>query len=57
MKRIYYKFEKSELTYLNESELKNLFGGFWPAVGAMASLVGLYEWGYQYAHRKLEQAK
>lgn len=50
--------KKLNVTELSNNELKKTEGGaFWPVLAAAASAVALYEFGYQYAKRHLENAK
>lgn len=49
--------KKLNVTELSNKELKKTEGGFWPVLAAAASAVALYEFGYQYAKRHLENAK
>ena len=45
------------LIELDSKESIKIQGGYFLAVvGGAAALVGLYEWGYQYAKRRLEHA-
>lgn len=65
MKRI--DFEKIKLIQLEQKEMQmidggaplapwvKLFGPIGGAIGLMSGLTTLYEWGYQYAKRKLDQ--
>ncbi len=54
------RLENLRLVELNEQELVEIEGGWGPllvVIGVASGVVTLYEWGYQYAKRHLENAK